>query len=164
MPSRAVVLLAEDEEDYVLLVRRAFEQAQIPNPLFVVPTGAEMISYLKGEGKFANRDEYPLPDLLLLDLKLPGFSGLEILGWLRSHPGLSAMRVVILTSSDDLRDINDAYRLGANSFLMKPYDFADLVSLAKVLQKYWLQLSKAPETFRSKKPDRHQIDSDGAEI
>jgi CheY-like chemotaxis protein len=163
MSDRAVVLIAEDEEDYVLLLKRAFSEAKVPNPLFVVSTGSEMMQYLKGEGKYANRVEYPLPDLLLLDLKLPGFNGLEILGWLRSHPGLSALRVIVLTSSEQMKDINDAYRLGANSFLVKPYDFTDLVSLAHVLQKFWLQMSRTPETFRLPKPDRHPMDTAGTD-
>ena len=151
MPERAVILIAEDEEDYVLLLKKAFAQAEIQNPLYVVSTGKEMISYLRGEGKFSNRDEYPLPDLLLLDLKLPGFNGLEIIGWIRSQPGLSGLRVVVLTSSEDMRDVNDAYRLGANSFLSKPYDFSDLVYLAKMIQLYWLKWSKTPDSFRSPK-------------
>jgi len=163
MSDRAVVLIAEDEEDYILLLKKAFTEAKVPNPLFVVSTGSEMMQYLKGEGKYSNRIEYPLPDLLLLDLKLPGFNGLEILGWLRSHPGLSALRVIVLTSSEQMKDINDAYRLGANSFLVKPYDFTDLVSLAHVLQKFWLQMSRTPETFRLPKPDRHTMESSGNE-
>jgi CheY-like chemotaxis protein len=149
MPERAVILLAEDEEDYVLLLRRALSEAGVQNPLQVVSTGVEAIAYLKGEGKFANRAEYPLPDLMLLDIKLPGYTGLEVLGWLRSQPGLSTLRVLMLTSSEQLRDVNDAYRLGANSFLLKPYDFTDLVQLAKVIQEYWLYISKTPESFRS---------------
>src|SRR4051812_16926579 len=122
MPERAVILLAEDEEDYVLLIKKAFSQANLQNPFHVVSTGEEAMAYLKGEGKYAHRDEYPLPDLLLLDLKLPGFSGFEIIGWVRSQPGLSGLRILVLTSSDRMKDVNDAYRLGANSFLMKPYD------------------------------------------
>jgi CheY-like chemotaxis protein len=148
---RAVILLAEDEEDYVLLLKRAFSQAQIRNPFYVVSTGKELMSYLKGEGKYANRDEYPLPDLLLVDIKLPGFTGLEVLGWLRSQPGLSGLRVLVLTSSDHMKDINDAYRLGANSFLLKPYDFSDLVHLAKIIREFWLHISKCPDSFRPPK-------------
>jgi len=151
MPDREVILLAEDEEDYVLLIKQAFLKAEIQNPLFVVSTGGELMAYLKGEGKYANRDEYPLPDLLLLDIKLPGFTGLEVLGWVRSQPGLSGLRVLVLTSSDHMRDINDAYRLGANSFLLKPYDFSDLVHLAKMIQEFWLRISKCPESFRPPK-------------
>jgi|SRR5690348_9258091 len=153
MDERAIILIAEDEEDYVLLLKRAFTQAKIANPIFSVATGKETLAYLKGEGKYSNRDEHPLPDLLLLDLKLPGHSGLEILRWLRAQPGLAGLRVVVLTSSDQLKDVNDAYRLGANSFLMKPYDFEDLVHLAKVIQEYWLYLSKCPESSRSPKKE-----------
>jgi CheY-like chemotaxis protein len=152
MPERSVILLAEDEEDYVLLLKQAFTQAEIRNPLYVVSTGPELMAYLKGEGKFGNRAEYPLPDLLFLDIKLPGFTGLECLGWLRSQPGLSGLRVLILTSSADMKDVNDAYRLGANSFLLKPYDFSDLVHLAKMIREYWLHISKCPESFRPPKP------------
>ncbi len=153
MQDQAFILIAEDEEDYVLLLKRAFAEAKIPNPIFSVSTGKETIAYLKGEAPFSNRDEYPLPDLLLLDLKLPGFSGMEILRWLRSQPGLAGLRVVVLTSSEQLKDVTDAYRLGANSFLMKPYDFEDLVHLAKVIQEYWLHLSKSPDSFREPKTD-----------
>ena len=156
MPERAVILVAEDEEDYVLLLKQAFRQANIHNPMYFVSTGVELMSYLKGEGKYANREEYPLPDLLLLDIKLPGFTGLEVLGWVRAQPGLAGMRVLILTSSEDMKDINDAYRLGANSFLLKPYDFADLVHLARVIQEFWLYLSKCPESFRAAKPGANE--------
>jgi CheY-like chemotaxis protein len=149
MPERAVILLAEDDEDYVYLVREAFSKAKIPNPLFVVSDGQEALAYLKGEGNYANRDEYPLPDLLLLDLKLPRYSGLEVLGWIRGQqPLLSGLRVLVLTSSDRIRDVNDAYRLGANSFLVKPYDFQDLVRFGTLIQDFWLRLAKTPESFR----------------
>ena len=164
MDERAIILIAEDEEDYVLLLKRAFAEAQIRNPILSVSTGKDTISYLRGEGKYSNRDEYPLPDLLLLDLKLPGFSGLEILRWLRAQPELASLRVVVLTSSEQLRDVNDAYRLGANSFLMKPYDFEDLVHLAKVIQEYWLYLSKCPDISRPPKQSqsmRPQTDAAG---
>src|SRR5690242_8769088 len=100
MADHAVVLLAEDEEDYVLLVRQAFTEARIPNPLHVVSNGQELMSYLKGEGPYANREEYPLPELLLLDLKLPRFSGLEVIAWIRSQPGLAGLRILVLTSSE----------------------------------------------------------------
>jgi CheY-like chemotaxis protein len=153
MQERAIILIAEDEEDYVLLLKRAFAEAKILNPIFSVSTGQATIAYLRGEAQYSNRDEYPLPDLLLLDLKLPCFSGMEILRWLRSQPGLSRLRVVVLTSSEQLKDVNEAYRLGANSFLMKPYDFEDLVHLAKVIQEYWLHLSKCPDSFREPKKE-----------
>ena len=148
MPEHAVILLAEDEEDYVLLIQHAFEKAKIPNPLHVVWNGQEAIAYLKGEGKYSNREEYPLPDLFLLDLKMPRVNGFQVLEWLRAQPGLSTLRVLVLTSSDQIRDVNEAYRLGANSFLVKPGDFEDVVQLSRLIQDFWLKASKAPETFR----------------
>lgn len=148
MPELAVILLAEDEEDYVLLIRHAFSQAKILNPLHVVWNGQEAIAYLKGEGKYSNREEYPLPDLLLLDLKMPRVNGFEVLKWIRGQPGLAALRVLVLTSSDQISDVNEAYRLGANSFLVKPLDFEDFTSLSRLINEFWLRVSKAPEISR----------------
>lgn len=152
MPEHSVILIAEDEEDYVLLIQKAFAEAGLKNPVHVVSTGLEAMAYLKGEGRYANREEFPLPDLFMLDLKLPGFSGFEIIGWIRSQPGLSGLRILVLTSSDQMKDVNDAYRLGANSFLMKPYDFADLVQFGKFIRDFWLNFSKCPESFRPAQP------------
>ena len=148
MPEHAVILLAEDEEDYVLLIRHAFAKANIPNPLHVVWNGQEAIAYLKGEGKYSNRDEYPLPDLMLLDLKMPRVNGFEVLTWMRAQPGLATLRVLVLTSSDQIRDVNEAYKLGANSFMVKPNDFEDVIQLSRLIQDFWLKTSKAPETHR----------------
>jgi CheY-like chemotaxis protein len=148
MPEHAVILLAEDEEDYVLLIKHAFAKADIPNPLFVVWNGEEAIAYLKGEGKYSNREEYPLPELMLLDLKMPRVNGFEVLKWMRVQPGLAALRVLVLTSSDQIRDVNEAYQLGANSFLVKPTDFEDTIQLSRLILDFWLKTSKAPESFR----------------
>ena len=148
MPDQGVILLAEDREDDILLIRRAFRKAFITNPLQVVRDGEEAIAYLSGEGKYSNRSEYPLPDLMLLDLKMPRMDGFEVLEWIRRQPGLSSLRVVVLTASDHMHDVNSAYKLGANSFLVKPMDFEDVVHLGKFLTTYWLRMSKAPETSR----------------
>jgi CheY-like chemotaxis protein len=143
-----VILLAEDDENQVLFVRRAFKHAGLLNPLFVVEDGEQTIAYLKGEGKYSNRAEYPLPCLLLLDLKMPNMNGFEVLEWLRRQPSLSALRVVVLTTSDQVRDVNRAYQLGANSFLTKPVDFRDFVQLTLAIKGYWIWLSRAPEIQR----------------
>jgi CheY-like chemotaxis protein len=143
-----VILVAEDNEDHVLLIRRAFRQSGLVNPVYVVKDGDETIAYLKGEGKFANRAEYPLPCLLLLDLKMPNKNGFEVLKWVRSQPAFAALRVVVLTTSGDTRDINLAYQLGANSFLTKPVDFRDFVQLTTAVKGYWLWLSHAPDLQR----------------
>lgn len=148
-PNYDVILLAEDNEDHALLTRRAFKQAGLINPLFVVEDGEQAIAYLKGEGKFSNRSEYPLPTLLLLDLKMPHKNGFEVLDWLRRQPTLAALRVVVLTTSDQIHDVNRAYQLGANSFLTKPVDFRDFVQLSSAIKGYWLWLSRAPDVQRS---------------
>ena len=152
MPERAVILLAEDREDDILIIRKAFQVANISNPLFVVRDGGEAISYLLGTGKYSNRAEFPLPDLLLLDLKMPGLDGFEVLRWLKEQPALKSLRVVVLTSSDAVRDVNRAYALGANSFLVKPLDFENTVAMAEVLTNYWLRTDKSPEISRPDSP------------
>src|ERR1044071_2998771 len=109
MPDHAVILLAEDREDDVVIIRRAFLQGRILNPLFVVKDGEEVISYLSGEGKYSNRAEYPLPELLLLDLKMPKLDGFEVLRWIRQDPGLKALRVVVLTSDRKSTRLNSSH-------------------------------------------------------
>jgi CheY-like chemotaxis protein len=148
-----VILLAEDDEDHAFLAQRAFKHAGLLNPIFVVEDGEQVISYLRGEGKYANRDEFPLPSLLLLDLKMPNKNGFEVLEWLRTQPSLSALRVIVLTSSGATLDINRAYQLGANSFLTKPLDFRDFVQLSASVKGYWIFLSATPEIERPPKGD-----------
>jgi CheY-like chemotaxis protein len=148
MSAKSVILLAEDRDDDVELIRRAFREGKIDNPLFVVKNGEEAVAYLKGEGKYQTRDEYPLPDLLLLDLKMPRMDGFEVLRWVRLQPGFSSLLVVVLTSSEEIRDVNKAYQLGANSFLVKPHDFQQFAQTCYVLKEYWLNLNKGPEANR----------------
>ena len=149
--SQGLILLAEDREDEVLLIRRAFREANFVNPLHVVPDGEEAIAYLEGKGKYANREEYPLPALLLLDLKMPRKDGLEVLDWIRHQPQLSALRVVMLTASDHISDVNRAYQLGANSFLVKPVDFHDFVEMTQALHGYW-RWTEEPQIARPEIP------------
>ena len=150
-----VILLAEDNDDDVAMLRRAFLQAGIDLPLQVVPNGEEAIAYLMGEGRFSNRAEFPLPDLFLLDLKMPGTDGFEVLAWLRQHPTLAPLRTVVLTTSDEIRDVNQAYLLGANSFLTKPVDVTDFKSTLQEMFNFFLFKAKRPEVRRppiSKRP------------
>ena len=148
-----VILLAEDREDEVALIRRAFKKINLLNPLQVVTDGEQVVAYLKGEGQFANRAEYPLPSLLLLDLKMPRMNGLEVLQWIRQQPGFGTLRVVMLTSSNQIQDVNAAYRLGANSFLVKPVEFERFVAMINALQGYWFWMNQAPEISR---PEREK--------
>lgn len=138
------VLLVEDDPNDVLLVKRAFRKAGTNAPLHVVNDGQAAVDYLAGHGIYADRFAYPLPALLLLDLKLPRKSGHEVLEWLRNHGALNRMPVVVLTSSKESTDVNRAYDLGANSYLVKPVAFADLLKMAQTLDLYWLQLNEAP--------------------
>jgi CheY-like chemotaxis protein len=139
------VLLAEDDENDVLLMRRAFSRVGISNPLDVVNNGEEAIAYLKGDGDFLDRGKFPLPCLMLLDLKMPKKNGFEVLGWLRAQGTLKRLLTVVLTSSKETRDINLAYDLGANSYLVKPADFQNLTALLKTLELYWFSLNQCPE-------------------
>jgi CheY-like chemotaxis protein len=154
MSEQALFLLVEDNEDHVALIRRAFVKSKVVNPVQVVPNGEQAIAYLEGTGRFSNRAEFPLPSLILLDLKLTGMDGFEVLRWIRSQPTLRAIRVVVLTSSNAIKDVNLAYQLGANSFLVKPVDFEDFVRIAQALQGYWLWSDKAPEVSRPRNDDR----------
>ena len=143
--NQSVILLAEDDPNDVLLIQRAFQKTNIANPLHVVRDGEEAVAYLSGERHYADRDSHPLPVLMLMDLKMPRKSGLEVLEWLRQQPGLKRLPVVVLTSSNQSPDVNRAYDLGANSYLVKPAGFDSLLDLVKSLDVYWLILNEKPE-------------------
>jgi CheY-like chemotaxis protein len=147
--ARDPILVVEDDENHAFFIRRAFATVGLLNPTHYVEDGEQAIAYLAGEGRYANRAEFPLPSLMLLDLKMPNKNGFEVLEWVRAHPTLSALRIVVLTTSGATSDINRAYRLGANSFLTKPMNFTELVGLTKWIKGYWLHLSNAPRISRS---------------
>jgi CheY-like chemotaxis protein len=148
MSDQALVLLVEDNADDIALVRRALLKGKVVNPLQVVRSGEEALEYLLGTGRYANRVEYPLPELMLLDLKLPGIDGFQVLRWIRQQPTMKALRVVVLTSSNELQDATLAYKAGANSFLVKPVDFDEFVNVTNAIQGYWLWTSKSPQVER----------------
>jgi CheY-like chemotaxis protein len=140
-----VILIVEDDVNDVLLLHRAFQKANIVAPLQTVSHGDEAIAYLAGEGVYADRERFPPPILVLLDLKLPRRSGLEVLEWIRGQSGLRRLPVVVLTSSRETDDINTAYDLGANSYLVKPVGFEKLLEMVRSLEMYWLTLNQKPE-------------------
>ena len=140
-----VILVVEDDPNDILLIQRAFEKARILNPLRTVSNGDEAVAYLSGDGPYADRLAFPYPVLVLLDLKLPRRSGLEVLAWIRSEPRLKRLPIVVLTSSKESIDINRAYDLGANSYLVKPVGFDSLLELVKSLEIYWMMLNQHPD-------------------
>ena len=148
IPGHAVILLVEDRPDDVLLVRRALGKAGISNPLSVVTDGEEALAYLDGTGKFSSRSEFPLPDLILLDLKLPKVNGFDVIRYIRQHPTFRNLRIVVLTSSTEISDVNEAYDLGANSYLVKPQEFEDLTCLMRTLAAFWLKYDRMPLAIR----------------
>jgi CheY-like chemotaxis protein len=149
MSEQAVISVVDDGDDDVVLIRRAFQQAALPNPIQVVRNGEEALAYLGGAGKFSNRVEYPLPHLVLLDLNMPRVDGFEVLTWIRQEPGMRGMVVIVLTSSDRIRDVNRAYEIGANSFFVKDLDFKNFIEFCKLVQSYWLKVARLPESTRS---------------
>ncbi len=138
------VLIAEDDPGDVFLLQRAFNVSGVPATLHFVRDGQEAIDYLGGQAAYADRDAHPLPDLLLLDLKMPRLNGFDVLSWLRQQPGLRRLLVTVLTSSDHPEDINRAYDLGANSYLVKPHGSQELSDLVLRVQRYWLEINQSP--------------------
>lgn len=138
------ILLVEDDHDDGLLIQRAFRKAKIANPIQVASDGDEAVAYLGGKARYGDRRRFPLPVLILLDLKLPRRSGFEVLEWLRSQPGLKRTPVVILTSSKETVDINRAYELGANSYLLKPVTFEALQEIMQAISLHWLVFAELP--------------------
>jgi CheY-like chemotaxis protein len=160
LPEHAVILLAEDLENDVFLVRRAFAKAGVNNPLFIVRDGEECLAYLNGVGKYANRDEYPLPHILLLDIKMPKVDGFEVLKEIRKNKSLAPVRIIMLTSSQEVFDINKAYEMGANSFLVKPHEFENYADMMRTLSSFWLNQSNMPILKRP--PKKKEGNGNGA--
>ena len=140
------ILLVENSEDDIILITRAFERAGLKHRIQAVTSGLDAIAYLKGEVPYIDRLKYPFPDLVLLDIKMPLTDGFDVLRWIRRQPAFAKLCVVMLTSSDEIQDVNLAYQLGANSFLVKPLDFWNAAELCRSLD---LLLAKAQPISRN---------------
>ena len=144
MDRRGAVMLVEDDPNDVALTELAFERARFGNPLQVVSDGEQAIAYLDAKAPYTDRGRFPIPILVLLDLKLPRRSGFEVLAWIRSTPILRRLPVVVLTSSAQSPDIDRAYDAGANSYLVKPVAFENLLGLVQTLGLYWITTNEGP--------------------
>jgi CheY-like chemotaxis protein len=140
-----ILLHVEDDPNDVLLLQRAFRKANAALAIHAVTDGDKAVAYLSGAEEFADREKYPLPSVVLLDLKMPRKSGLEVLQWIRADQALRRAIVIIFTSSKHDDDVNKAYEIGANSYLVKPVGFDMLVDLAKTIQQYWINTNERPQ-------------------
>jgi len=141
----STILLVEDDPADVFRIQRAFRKADITSPMQVVDDGEKAIHYLSGQALYQDRDCYPLPVLVLLDLKLPRRSGLDVLNWLRNESDTKLLPVVVLTSSEQQSDIDQAYAAGANSYLAKPPSPTELLEMARTIGLYWLLFNRLPK-------------------
>ena len=139
MSSAGHILVAEDDTTDAFFFQRAFRRAGIPVTLHFVRDGQEVIDYLQGTGPFGDRTAYPLPQLLLLDLRMPRLHGFDVLRWIRKRADLNGLLVVLFSSSDEPRDISRAYDLGANWYLVKPHSMDELTDLVGRFRKFWLE-------------------------
>jgi len=139
MEQSSNILLVDDNDDDAFFIEKAFKSSGSNAHIFRCLDGRETQNYLEAKAPFSKRSFFPMPDLILLDLKIPQMNGLEVLKWIREHPTLHNLIVIILTSSAQQRDIDDAYALQANCFLTKPSSLAETVELARSIKTCWLQ-------------------------
>jgi CheY-like chemotaxis protein len=138
------ILLVEDDDNDVLFMRLAMEKADVGVPLQVARDGREALSYLCGDGRFSDRQQYPLPCLVLLDLRLPRIPGLEVLRWVRAQPNFDHMPMIVFSSSNQDIDVREAYEAGADSYVIKPARPRELTEIVRRLKFYWIDQVQPP--------------------
>jgi len=143
MNERATILLVDDSEDDLLLLHEGFRQAQCKHPLQDLHNGEEAIAYLKGDGPYADRNKFPLPVVMLLDLNMPKKNGYDVLAWARGQPTLKQLPIYVLTASTRCEDVEIAYQLGATAFFVKPSKLDTLTALMRCLCD-WIQFNHFP--------------------
>ena len=131
------ILIAEDNEDYALILQHAIKANGWTNPVRILPNGSEVIRYLSGEGEYADRESCPFPSVMFLDVKMPGATGFDVLRWVREHPECSVLPTMMLSSSDDEGDVKLAYELGANGYFVKPAALNDLRHMLQAIYGFW---------------------------
>jgi len=131
------ILLVEDDENDALLVQRAVRKNLITNPIHWMRDGLEALDYLKGIGKYADRQKFSFPEVIILDLKMPRMNGLELLAWIKENPEYRVIPTIVMSSSRLDEDVARSYLLGANTFMVKPSDFDVLAKMIKTIHEYW---------------------------
>jgi CheY-like chemotaxis protein len=142
---RKLVLVAEDNSEDAFLLNRCFIKAGIGVQLCFVRDGEDAVDYLEGKKGFADRTEHPITHLVLLDLKMPKLNGFEVLEWIRAQPELKRLLIIVLTSSGERKDVNQAYDLGANSYVVKPSSLKQMGDVVEKLHSYWLEINQVPD-------------------
>lgn len=141
MKKKVSILLVEDDPMDIELTLDAFKEVRLDNDIRIVTSGEEALDYLFGRNQYADRAAHPLPDIVLLDIKLPGLSGLQVLQKIKNTPVLKRIPVIILTSSQEESDRSNGYDFGANSYLIKPVTFENFLTVVKQIYDYWLTLN-----------------------
>ncbi len=141
MNETQTILLVDDSPNDLLLMSQAFKKAGFNNPLKTVRNGEDVVAYLEGRGEYEDRAAYPLPIVMLLDLNMPKMNGFEVLSWVRGHPAIGRIMLIVLTASMRIEDVERAFDLGANSFLVKPASMRDLVAMIGCLRD-WLHYNQ----------------------
>lgn len=144
------ILYVDDDDNDVVLLKHAIRSAQLNFSVQVANDPEQASAYLDGEGPYSDRKCFPLPSLVLLDLKMPRMHGFEVLTWIRRHPLHKRMVVIVLTASNQASEINRAYELGANSYLVKPVELTALVEMVRGIGQYWMVLNERPALQEAK--------------
>lgn len=140
--SNFAILLVEDDENDILLIRRALKKSHVDNPVYVARNGQEAIDYLSGQGKFSEREQFPFPQVVITDLKMPRLTGFDLLAWINEHPQFRVIPTIVLSSSKEELDVARSYGLGANTYMVKPADFEVLAQMTKLIRDYWAASTK----------------------
>src|ERR1041385_2159954 len=145
MNKHGTILLVEDDANDVVLMQKALNEAGVTHRVHICHTGEQAVKYLSGNGKFSDRSTYPLPFLVLLDLRMPGEGGFGVLRWLFERPGLKKkFAVIVFSNVSEENEVQLAYELGAQSFIVKSTDYSQLLETAQRLKEYWIDLNQFP--------------------
>jgi CheY-like chemotaxis protein len=145
MHRQCTILIVDDDENDIFFVKRAFTEINVHCVFQILKNGQEVVDYLSAHREYADREKYPLPMMILMDLKMPIMDGFQVLAWLRNRPGLKVIPTIVFSSSDVPADITRAYELGANSFMTKSVTYDGLLLKLQTLSQYWLEYCKHPQ-------------------